>query len=216
MSEPASRIVPDTEEERTLARKVIDGGGLLAFLTDTFYGLGADPFNIKAVERINRLKEREGRKAVLVVISAREVADRFITEKTALFEEITEHYWPGPLTIVCKARPDVPEGITAGSGTIGLRLPGDEKVREFIHACGGALTATSANLAGEPPARTALEVARYFPDELDLIVDGGESKTDRPSTVIDVSHGGVRIIREGEVTRSELRRTLCALGHEVE
>lgn len=204
----AFNIAPDTEEERERARRIVETGGVIAFRTDTFYGLGADPFHTAAVERINRLKEREGMKPVLVVISDRQMAARFIAEKTNLFDELTKRYWPGALTVVCKARSTVPEGITAGSGTIGLRLPGDEEVRALIRACAGALTATSANLSGQPPARTALEVARYFPSELDLIIDGGEARTDKPSTVIDVSRGRARLIREGEVTRADLEQTL--------
>lgn len=214
--EQASQIVPDTEEARTRARRVIEAGGVLAFRTDTFYGLGADPFNPAGVERINRLKEREGRKPLLVVISAREEATRFIAEKTNLFDELTKHYWPGALTVICKARSTVLEGITAGSGTIGLRLPFDKEVRELIRACNGALTATSANLAGQPPARSAQEVARYFPTELALIIDGGEARTDKPSTVIDVSQGRARLIREGEIPRSNLEQTLRTLGEELE
>jgi L-threonylcarbamoyladenylate synthase len=212
----AFKIVPDTEEERERARRVVETGGVIAFRTDTFYGLGADPFQSSGVERINRLKEREGRKPVLVVIGGREEAFRFIAEKTKLFDELTKRYWPGALTIVCKALSTVPEGITAGSGTIGLRLPNDEDVRALVRACGGALTATSANLAGQPPARTALEVARYFPSELDLIIDGGEARTDKPSTVIDVSQGRARLIREGEVARADLEQTLRELGTELE
>ncbi|HEY0323690.1 MAG TPA: L-threonylcarbamoyladenylate synthase [Pyrinomonadaceae bacterium] len=214
--ERAAQIIPDTEEARARARRVVEAGGVVAFRTDTFYGLGADPFNRAGVERINRLKEREGRKPLLVVISDSEEATRFIAEKTNLFDELTKHYWPGALTVVCKARSTVPEGVTAGIGTIGLRLPFDKEVREFIRACNGALTATSANLAGQPPARTAREVARYFPVELDLIIDGGEARTDKPSTVVDVSRGRARLIREGEIPRSHLEQTLRALGEELE
>ncbi|MBD0371312.1 MAG: threonylcarbamoyl-AMP synthase [Pyrinomonadaceae bacterium] len=212
---PAHRILPDTEATREHARRIVEAGGVVAFRTDTFYGLGADPFNPTGVSRINRLKEREGRKPVLVVISDSEVAERFMAEKAALFDELTNHYWPGALTVIVKARSSVPDGITAGSGTIGLRLPGDEDVRAFIRTCGGALTATSANLAGEPPARTAAEVAHYFPTELDLIIDAGDARTDKPSTVIDASPPHPRLIREGEIPRQDLERTLSALGVEL-
>src|SRR5207253_3551405 len=100
---------------------------------------------------------------------------------------VSSRYWPGALTIVVSARPEVPEDLTAGSGTIGLRLPDDEAVRLFLRTSGGALTATSANLAGGPPARTAEEVAHAFPSGLDLIIDGGEYLGDKPSTVLDLS-----------------------------
>jgi L-threonylcarbamoyladenylate synthase len=113
-----------------------------------------------------------------------------------------------------KVRREVSGELTAGSGTIGLRLPLDEKVRSLVRACGGALTATSANLAGEPPARTAEEVRRAFPTGLDLVVDGGTASVDKPSTVIDLSGTNVRLIREGIITRSELNLSLSKLGEE--
>src|ERR687893_197826 len=100
-----ARIATDVEE----ARHVVKAGGVLAYLTDTFYGLGADPFNRAAVARINQLKGREGGKPILIIISVREEALRFVGEKTRLFRELTEKFWPGPLTIVARAREDVPE-----------------------------------------------------------------------------------------------------------
>jgi len=144
------------------------------------------------------------------------LAQRFIADSSKLFEAVCERHWPGALTLVVRARREVPEELTAGSGTVGVRLPDDEGVREFVRACGGALTATSANLAGEPPARTAAEVARYFPSTLDMIVDGGPARGDKPSTVLDVSEGRARLIREGVVSRSQLEETLQAFGTKLE
>jgi L-threonylcarbamoyladenylate synthase len=118
------------------------------------------------------------------------------------------------LTIVVKAKQQVPDELTAGSGTIGLRLPDEETVRSLIRSCNGALTATSANLAGEPPARTAQDVANSFPTGLDLIIDGGTSRGDKPSTVLDVSGERVRLLREGAVSQSELHETLREVGEE--
>ena len=209
-SEPA-RIATDVEE----ARRVVEAGGVLAYLTDTFYGLGANPFNREAVARINQLKGREGGKPILIIISDRDEALRFIEDQTRLFHKLAEKFWPGPLTIVVRAREGVPEEITAGSGTVGVRLPADEAVRALVRACGGALTATSANPAGQEPARSATEAANYFPHELDLIVDGGRARTTRPSTVIDASTDGVRLIREGEVSRARLEEALRDFGEEL-
>jgi L-threonylcarbamoyladenylate synthase len=215
-SKHPTQIIPYGAEARESARRITEAGGVIAFRTDTFYGLGADPFNREGVNRINRLKEREGRKPVLIVISARELAERFIAERSKLFDELTRHYWPGALTVVGKARTEVYDGLTAGSGTIGLRLPDDDEVRKLIAACNGALTATSANLAGQPPASTALDVALYFPNELDLIIDGGTARADKPSTVIDVSQKRPRLIREGEILRADLAGVLTDLGEELE
>ena len=95
---------------------------------------------------------------------------------------------------------------------MGLRLPDDESVRDLVRDCGGALTATSANIAGEPPARTAVDVARYFPTGLDIIIDGGATRSDKPSTVLDLSGETPRLIREGVVSRRELQKTLQQFG----
>src|SRR4051812_38025475 len=121
-------IVKDSEETRRRAAQVIITGGVLAFRTDTFYGLGADPFNRDAVRRINDLKGRDG-KPILLVISDTQEAERFIASRTEIFDAVSARHWPGALTIVVRARPEVPEELTAGTGTIGLRLPDDDSVR---------------------------------------------------------------------------------------
>jgi L-threonylcarbamoyladenylate synthase len=207
-------IVKDGEEARERAAQVLAAGGVVGFRTDTFYGLGADPFNPAAVRRVNELKGRDG-KPILVVVSDVSEAERFIINRSKIFDAICARHWPGALTIVVDAKPELPDELTAGSGTVGLRLPDDEAVRSFIHACGGAITATSANLAGESPARTAEEVARSFSTELELIVDGGTARGDKPSTVLDISCSPPRLIREGAVTRNELEETFRKLGVEV-
>jgi L-threonylcarbamoyladenylate synthase len=214
-SEVSSIQVKDSDETRARAARIVAAGGVIAFRTDTFYGLGADPFNRAAISRINSLKGRDAGKPVLVVISDRAEAERFILENSPLFNSVSERHWPGALTIVVKARAEVPDELTAGSRTIGLRLPDDAEVRALIRACGGALTATSANLAGGPPARNAEEVTNAFPSTLDLIVDGGAATGDKPSTVLDLSRGHVRLVREGAISRSQLQETLSALGEEL-
>ena len=208
-------IQPDGDKARERAARVISAGGLVAFRTDTFYGLGADPFNAGALRALQALKAREEGKPILVVISDGEVAERLVAGASPLFRAVSERHWPGALTLVADARPEVPEELTAATGTIGVRLPADESVRALARACGGALTATSANPAGHPPARTAAEVARYFPVGLQLIVDGGDSRAERPSTVLDVTGPHARLIREGAVTRRELDQTLRQIGAEL-
>ena len=207
-----SVIISESGKAYEQAARLIAAGGIVAFRTDTFYGLGADPFNRDAVRMIGRLKEREGQKPILVLISDEAEVDRFAASRSFLFDAVSQRHWPGALTIVVAARPTVPDELTAGTGTVGLRLPDNESVRNFVRACGGALTATSANLAGEPPARTAQDVARYFPTEITLIVDGGAVQGDQPSTVIDLSGPGARLIREGLVSHKELEATLKVAG----
>jgi L-threonylcarbamoyladenylate synthase len=197
-------ILPDSETVRAKAAEVISQGGLIAFLTDTFYGLGADPFNAKAVARIRELKGREDHKPILLLLSDERQVGRFIAEQSSVFAAVTKRSWPGPLTIVGPARDELPEELTAGSGTIGVRLPDDARVRAFVRACGGALTATSANSSGQTPARSARDVEGFFPTGIDLIIDAGEARATKPSTVLDLSGPQPRVIREGAIAKTEL------------
>jgi L-threonylcarbamoyladenylate synthase len=208
-------IYPDSPGARERAANVVKGGGLVAFRTDTFYGVGADPFNPAALELVNALKGRDG-KPILVLASDPEDAGRLIAEKTQTFRLLAARHWPGALTLIAAARAEAPELLTAGTGTIGVRLPGDAEARAVVRACGGLLTATSANPAGRPPARTAREVADYFPEGFGLVIDGGATRTELPSTVIDVTGTRPRLIREGVVSRAELEETLLTAGMDLE
>lgn len=204
-------IYPDSPEARERASSVVAAGGLVAFRTDTFYGVGADPFDAAALDSINALKGRDG-KPILVIAADASDAERLVVERTRTFELLAARHWPGALTLVAAARSEVPELLTAGTGTVGVRLPDDEEVRALARACGGLLTATSANPAGRAPARTAAEVVDYFPGGLGLVIDGGATRTELPSTVVDVTGPSPRLIREGVVTRAELEATLLAEG----
>ena len=196
-------MIHDDAETRARASAIISTGGVIAFRTDTFYGLGADPLNASAVRKIKELKGREDNKPILLLISEIDQIDRFIEAPDA-YRQIAIQHWPAALTLIGKARPELPTDLTAGTNTIGLRLPDDEEVRAFVRGCGGALTATSANPSGRPPAQTAVEVENYFPTGVDLIIDGGAAVITEPSTVVDVSGGQPMMIREGAVKRSEL------------
>jgi L-threonylcarbamoyladenylate synthase len=204
-------IIPQTTESLASVAEIIARGGVIAFRTDTFYGLGADPFNRAAVQTIKKLKGREEGKPILIVISDRDQVERFIADRSPAFHLLSEKFWPGPLTLIEKAAPGVPEEITAGSATVGVRLPDDDEVRALVRACGGALTATSANLSGNAPAGTAKAAASYFLTGIDLIVDGGEVSAALPSTVLDLSDPVPRVIREGAVSKTEIARALGTL-----
>ena len=201
-------IIAQSRETLTRSAEIIARGGVIAFRTDTFYGLGADPFNAAAVQKVKDLKGREGNKPILVLISDVEQLGRLIENRSAAFDKFAKDFWPGALTIIGEATSQLPSELTAGTKTVGVRLPDDDRVRALVSACGGALTATSANPAGELPARTAEEVAKYFGERMDLIVDGGETRTDRPSTVVDASGGDVKLVREGVIPWTEIQAAL--------
>jgi L-threonylcarbamoyladenylate synthase len=194
----------DSETTRAEAARIIASGGLIAFRTDTFYGLGADPLNPAAVAKMRELKSREASKPILLLISDMDQLERLVGDQFGIFGLIAIEHWPAPLTLIGSARPELPTELTAGTNTIGVRLPDDEIVRALVRACGGALTATSANTSGQPPARTAKEVEDYFPRGIDLIIDSGEVTATEPSTVLDLSGAEPRLVREGAITRAAL------------
>jgi L-threonylcarbamoyladenylate synthase len=185
------------------AATTIARGGCIAFRTDTFYGLGVDPFNREAICRIKKLKGREDRKPILIVISDYDQLHRFIEDVSPGFDLLAKTFWPGALTLIGKARAEVPDELTAATNSIGVRLPDDERVRDLVRACGGALTATSANPSHVPPAVTAQQVADYFGSEIDLIVDGGTATSQLPSTVVDATFKPT-LIREGVISWAEI------------
>jgi len=196
-------IHEDNEGTRGEAARIIANGGVIAFRTDTFYGLGADPLNPEAIRKIKELKGREDDKPILLLISDLNQVDKFVAQSD-FFKFVAARHWPAPLTLIGVSLPHVPIELTAGTNSLGIRLPDDEGVREFVRVCGGALTATSANISGQPPARTAQEVEDYFPTGIDLIIDGGEATATEPSTVLDLHDGGVRLVREGAILRETL------------
>lgn len=201
-------IITQTVDSIFQAAKIIARGGVVAFRTDTFYGLGADPFNRDAVQRIKQLKGREDNKPILIVLSDRLAVTRFIAERTPAFDLLAGRFWPGPLTLIGQAVDELPAEITAGTKTVGVRLPDDDRVRALVRACGGALTATSANPSDEKPARTADEVFSYFGNGIDLIVNDGDAVTDQASTVVDVFDVEPRLIREGMIDWSTIQLEL--------
>ena len=200
-------IVPQTIENFDVIAEAIARGDVIAFRTDTFYGLGADPFNQSAVQKIRDLKGREDDKPILVVLSDIKHIDRLIRDHSRAFDNLAERLWPGPLTIIGRAADDLPNELTAATKTVGVRLPDDDKVRALIEACGGALTATSANPSGQPPARTAAAVANYFDERIDLVVDGGATTSDAPSTVVDATADEIKLVREGVIPWRDILST---------
>lgn len=196
---------PDSEETRLLAAGIVAKGGVIAFRTDTFYGLGADPLNPIALTRLKELKAREDNKPILLLLADASIADRFIAGRSESFDEVAKKFWPGPLTMVGPAVANLPREITAGTGTVGVRVPAGDDVRELVRRCGGALTATSANLSGGEPARSAAQVIEYFGGGLDLVIDSGEVTVTEPSTVLDVTTSPARVLREGIIKAADLR-----------
>jgi L-threonylcarbamoyladenylate synthase len=180
----------------TAAAEIVRGGGVVAYPTDTVYGLGCDPFSAGAVARLVEAKERDS-KPVPVLCSARGAALKLV-ELGPLGLELARRYWPGALTIVAPLKREVPELLDQGSGWLGVRIPDDQTALGLARSCGGAITGTSANLSGRPSSRTAGEVAGSLGDRIDAILDGGP-RTGKESTVVRVNGTAVEVLRRGAV-----------------
>jgi len=185
-------------------RNVISRGGVIAYPTDTFYGLGADPKNPVAVKRLFEIKGRKADQPILLLIAKADDVKMWTAEINPASENLMKTFWPGPLTLVFKAGADVLSELTAGTGTIGLRVPGNELTRGLLDFLGIALTGTSANVAGESSPQTAEGAAASLGDTVDLILDGGRTAGGWPSTVVDVSTGQPIVLREGALPLKDL------------
>ncbi|MEK6698241.1 MAG: L-threonylcarbamoyladenylate synthase [Nitrospirota bacterium] len=178
-------------------REVLGSGGVIAYPTETFYGLGADPKNAAAVRKLFDIKGRQADQPLLLLIQDLSQVAEWAAVITPAAKKFMKQYWPGPLTLVFAARPEVLPELTAGTGKIGLRVPGSELTRRLLRDLGIALTGTSANRSGMKSPQTAEEAAAEIGDGADLILDGGRTPGGMPSTVVDVSEEPPHVIRKG-------------------
>ena len=181
------------------AAAVLEAGGTVAFPTESFYGLGADALDPEAVARVFRIKGRAESNPVLVLVDSVERALSLVAGAGTEVRALMARHWPGPLTLVLPAGPTVPPAITAGTGTVGVRVPGHPVTLALLRAAGRVLTGTSANRSGEPPPSCAEEVARQLPGLVDVILDGGPTAGGAGSTVADCTVWPPRILRQGPV-----------------
>ncbi len=205
------RCLPLGSEAIAEAARVVKKGGVVAFPTDTVYGLGCDPSSDEAVGRLFKAKGREA-KPIPVLCADADVAERLV-ELNDTARRLAKVHWPGALTIVAPLKKKRRTGrggersklsplLDQGTGFLGVRVPGSEPCRELAAKAGGAITGTSANLSGRPSCRTAAEVVDSLDGRVELVIDGGEL-TGRESTVVKVSGGTVEVLREGSVRIQE-------------
>ncbi len=195
-------IQTDTLETRVEAARIIRAGGIIAFRTDTFYGFGADPLNAHAVQKIKQLKGREDNKPILLLISDMDQVDRFVAH-AGPYREIASQYWPAPLTLIGLAHAGLPEDLTAGSNSIGLRLPDDEEYG--IGSCvWRRVDSDECKHFRKRACAHRKRSGKLFSTGVDLIIDGGAVTATAPSTVVDISGEKPNLIREGAVKRTKL------------
>lgn len=196
---------PDPAVVKRTAR-VIRAGGVAAIPTDTLYGLAADPFRAAAVRKLFRIKRRPETMPILLLIDGLQRMEALVEQPPAAFRLLAARFWPGPLTMILPAKPGVPEAVTAGSGTVAVRLPRSALIRSLVRFSGCPLTGTSANLSGRAGGRSADEAARQLGGLLDLLLDAGPVRRPLPSTIVDLSGRAPRIVRSGAVAANAVLR----------
>lgn len=188
------------------ALDILKSGGLVAFPTDTVYGVGALAFDGNAIESIYTAKDRPIEKAIPVLIG--EIMDtiKVVTDFPLTARKLASRFWPGPLTCVLTKKPTLPEAVSASS-TVGVRIP-DHAVARILLRVAGPMAITSANISGQPSPSTAEEVFEQLNGRIPLIIDGGTSPGGVPSTVIDCSSNEVKILREGPISLNNINSVL--------
>jgi len=180
------------------ATDVLRAGGVVAFPTETFYGLAAAALDPASVKRIFALKGRRDSKPLLVLVDSVAMAET-VAHVGEPARSLMKRYWPGALTLVLPARAIVPADVTAGTGTLGVRVSSHPIAHGLVRTLGEPVTAPSANPSGREPPTTARAVVAYFGDGLDLVLDGGPTAGGAPSTVLDMTVDPPAIIRQGAV-----------------
>ena len=158
------------------AAEAVLRGGVIAFPTDTLYGLGCSLFDVEAVAMLARLKRRDPSLAVISLIPEPRQAWGLAAEVGPVAERLIERYWPGPLSLIFRAAPIVPPRVRGAGGTVALRCPNDLLCQKLLARIGGPVVSSSANLSGQPPAQSAEDVLRIFGNQLDLVLDGGPKR----------------------------------------
>jgi len=192
------------------AAEVLKAGGLVAVPTETVYGLAANGFLDAAVSRIYEVKGRPEYKPLSLMVKGAEAIETLCKEIPRAAYVLADVFWPGPLTIVLKAKKTIPDIVRAGGETVGLRCPDHPQLQELLGALDFPLAAPSANPSGEKSPVTAAEVLRYFDGRIEGIIDGGECTLGKESTIIDLSKTPYSILREGAVSADDVFMALTA------
>ena len=207
------KISDRESEEKIIARaaEILAGSGIIAYPTETFYGLGADAANPKAIEKIFSVKGRDFKNPVSLIIGQPDDVYPLVKDMPEAARKLMAAFWPGALTIVFSASDKVLPLLTAGSGKIALRVSSHPIARGIVQTLKKPLTATSANLSGAPECSLASEVTAQIGDKIDAVLDGGKTRGEKASTLIDITCDPPVILREGAIGR----KTIAEYAHVI-
>ena len=190
------------------AAAILRGGGLVAVPTETVYGLACSGLDEQAVERVYEVKGRPAVKPLSLMVPGAEAIDRLCRDVPEAAYRLAERFWPGPLTIVLKARPEIPAIVRAGGATVGLRCPDHPLTLALLRETGLPFAAPSANPSGAPSPNTAGEVAAFFDGQIEAILDGGACTLGTESTILSLAQTPYRVLRRGALAESEIADAL--------
>ena len=196
------------------AAEIILNDGVIGYPTETVYGLGANALSDAAVEKVFELKGREKNKPILMIAAELDQVKKLVTSFPTQAEILAKAFWPGALTMVLEAAPQLSPLLLGGGNQIGVRIPANQICLELLKICGVPITSTSANITGKENPISAEEVFKYFGSKLDLIIDGGASPSRVPSTVISIENNKVKLLREGVIPYSKIQHVIERFRYE--
>tara|TARA_B100000959_G_scaffold275012_1_gene327742 strand:- start:1289 stop:1930 length:642 start_codon:yes stop_codon:yes gene_type:complete len=190
------------------ALDMLISGGIVSFPTETFYGLGVNALDEKAVNKVFRVKERDINKPLLIFIASKDRLSDLATSVNTTAKKLIDCFWPGPLTLVFEASSKVPEVLTGNTGKIGVRVSGSSFVRQLCELSEFPITGSSANISNNPEPASAVEVMEALGDKIDLLLDGGKATGTQSSTVLDVCNTLPKLLREGIIGKDAIESVL--------
>ena len=190
---------------------VLRGGGVIAFPTDTLFGLGADVFSTLAVNRIFSIKSRPAGMAMPVLLGSPEHISKVTTDISMVGRRLMERFWPGPLTLVVKRSADLPQEVAGGGDTVAVRMPDHPVALAIAQGLGGPITGTSANISGEDNPTSWTELAQIFGNTVDLVLTGGPTPSGQASTVVDLTTSTPTLVRAGALDTASIE-AVCKLS----
>ncbi len=197
------------------AISILKNGGLVAFPTDTVYGLGGDVFNVTAVERIYSVKRRARNLPLPVLLADQEQVADIVSSVPDMARFLMDRFWPGGLTLVMSKRPSLPNIVTGGGDTVAVRMPKHDVPLRLIRGLGSPIIGTSANISDRPSPVTAEEVEQQLGNQVDLIIDMGKSPGGLESTVVEVVGEAPKILRDGIIPAEEIRKACREYAREA-
>jgi len=188
--------------------EIIKNGGIVVFPTETVYGIGTNGLDKEAVERLYKIKERPLNKPISLLVSDYEMIEKVVKDINELEYKIMKKFFPGPLTIILNKKDIVPDIVTSGGSTVGIRMPEEEITRKLIEYAGVPIAAPSANISGKASGIDLQEIVKEFGDKVDYYIDGGKSKIGIGSTIVKVENNEIKILREGSISKEEIENAI--------